>query len=866
VGKVQHKATSDGARPRRPRFLSPLVLIACVLVCALHAPQVSAQENTDELFEQNRTTFGDIGLIEMPSARMAPDGEMSLTGGDVDKGQWRLGLGFQLLPWLETSFRYSHIPHFFPNGDPLFDRSFGLKVRLFQETPYTPALAIGARDIVGTGIYGEEFVVLSKRFWTFDITTGLGWGRLASTEMFPNPIGQIIPSFNVRQPVTGVGGTVAFGQLFHGPDTSIFGGINWQTPIDNLNLLVEYSSDRYLEERKNTHFFTRMPVNVAANYRVFDNMSVMAGWLYGTTWGAALTIHFNPTQQLFPQKYGTPPMPPATRNSQQRQVSLDDLNRQNKITEVNAGGMALNLGMDPTDLKEIISAAPSSAARDFEIDGHTLAIDVDGPTDMDAQCRIFAQIAAASIPGIDTVAITELADHDGKVVLCPVLRQTQLAALATLNVAENSVPGMTVTPGAPVLDPDTLQFRPTIIDPRQSEQKIRQDAEAQNLEVDAVSVSGSTVTVYVANNKYYFEAEAIGRISRVLLSDCPGDVEIFRIISIYHGVPMREVRLLRSDLERVINFNGSITEMRDSMSILDAPMDNPLLDAQQADIYPRFGWSIYPRLARSFFDPKAPARFGLFADVSGYVELLPGFTLETIVEGSIYNNLGSGEPSTSQLPHVRSDFDLYYDKGANGISSLDAVYRTRLAPDVFAELKAGYLEDMFMGAGGQVLWRPNGDRFAIGADVYQVWQRAFDRLFGNQHYNVVTGHVNIYYESPWYGLNFQVHGGRYLAGDWGGTIQISRRFESGIEVGAFATFTNVPFAQFGEGSFDKGIVVRIPLEWALPIHTQSEANLDFRPLTRDGGQRLDNDDSLYNETRRQSYGEIDAHINDIVSP
>jgi Exopolysaccharide biosynthesis protein YbjH len=215
---------------------------------------------------------------------------------------------------------------------------------------------------------------------------------------------------------------------------------------------------------------------------------------------------------------------------------------------------------------------------------------------------------------------------------------------------------------------------------------------------------------------------------------------------------------------------------------------------------------------------------------------------------------------------VRSDFGLYYDKGANGISLLDATYRTRLTSDVYAEFKAGYLEDMFMGAGGQILWRPNGQRWALGVDAYQVWQRSFDRLFGVQHYNTVTGHVNIYYESPWYGLNFQLHGGRYLAGDWGGTFQISREFETGVEIGAFATFTNVPFAKFGEGSFDKGVIVRIPLEWFVPIHTQSAANLDFRPLTRDGGQRLDGDDSLYDETRRTSYGEIDRHIDDIVSP
>ena len=155
--------------------------IATVLTVTFALP---AAADDDELFEQNRTTYGDMGILEMPSARMASDGQVSLTIGDLDGSQWRITGGFQVLPWLEGTFRYSHIPHFNRNGtEPLYDRSFGMKLRLFQETAYTPAVAVGVRDLIGTGIYGAEYVVLSKRFWTVDFTAGLGWGRLASTEM-----------------------------------------------------------------------------------------------------------------------------------------------------------------------------------------------------------------------------------------------------------------------------------------------------------------------------------------------------------------------------------------------------------------------------------------------------------------------------------------------------------------------------------------------------------------------------------------------------------------------------------------------------------------------------------------------------------
>jgi hypothetical protein len=93
-----------------------------------------------------------------------------------------------------------------------------------------------------------------------------------------------------------------------------------------------------------------------------------------------------------------------------------------------------------------------------------------------------------------------------------------------------------------------------------------------------------------------------------------------------------------------------------------------------------------------------------------------------------------------------------------------------------------------------------------------------------------------------------LRGGRYLAGDWGGTIELGRRFDSGIEVGGFATFTNVPFSRFGEGSFDKGIYVRVPFDF-FGLSTRSRASLNIRPVQRDGGQRLVVDNPLWEVAR-----------------
>lgn len=88
------------------------------------------------------------------------------------------------------------------------------------------------------------------------------------------------------------------------------------------------------------------------------------------------------------------------------------------------------------------------------------------------------------------------------------------------------------------------------------------------------------------------------------------------------------------------------------------------------------------------------------------------------------------------------------------------------------------------------------------------------------------------------------------------TLQITRRFSTGVEIGAFVTKTNVSASRFGEGSFNKGIIIRIPLDWMAPINTQSQLAVDLRPVQRDGGQTLQSNATLYEETRLSSQSEL----------
>src|SRR6185437_10764773 len=112
-----------------------------------------------------------------------------------------------------------------------------------------PTVAIGANDIIGTGVYSGEYFVGSKQFGNLDFSFGMGWGRLGSSTTIKNPLAAIFPSFKNRPTFTSVGGT-NFNVLFHGLNAGLFGGVTWKTPVEGLSLIAEYSSDNYTEERK----------------------------------------------------------------------------------------------------------------------------------------------------------------------------------------------------------------------------------------------------------------------------------------------------------------------------------------------------------------------------------------------------------------------------------------------------------------------------------------------------------------------------------------------------------------------------------------------------------------------------------------
>ena len=183
--------------------------------------------------------FGVSGLIDVPTARMSADGTLTSTAA-VQSLTNAYSITYQVTPWLEGTFRYTGFNEFFH-----YDRNYEAKVRLWSEQEYLPQVALGIRDLVGTGVYGSEYVVASKKYGNFDITAGMGWGRLAGKGDFKNPMTLLSDSFEVRDGFEGLGGEFSTGMFFSGKKAGLFGGVSYQSPSLPLSVMVEYNPDQY---------------------------------------------------------------------------------------------------------------------------------------------------------------------------------------------------------------------------------------------------------------------------------------------------------------------------------------------------------------------------------------------------------------------------------------------------------------------------------------------------------------------------------------------------------------------------------------------------------------------------------------------
>jgi hypothetical protein len=635
--------------------------------------------------------FGVTGLIDIPTARMSADGALTTTAA-IQSRTNAYSITYQATPWLEATFRYTGYNDFF-----FYDRNYETKIRLWSEQKYLPQVAVGIRDVVGTGWQGSEYLVASKEVGNFDFTLGLGWGRLAGEGDFNNPLIQLSDKFSSRQAFSGEGGELSTGVFFSGKKVGFFGGLSYQPDALPVSLMLEYNQDQYNAEyayagvpRPSSHW------NAAIKWQALPDISLSLSRQHGQDWGIELSAALD-TKSL-------PPRWPAPR-------------------------FTSSLDMAPQNLP------PQINPRDWY---GTLLYDVE---------RSGLLLLEASIEPSSSMAI-----------------------------------------------------------------------------------------LVMGNDQYPVWADAIAKM--VVLADLhlPSSVNTFRIIAEEFGHRVQTIQMRRPSLA----YGQSKQLVERQISVLPG---RSLASPQRTTSFHRnkvfFDVGVAARV--QLFDPDDPARYGLYTKISALLVLPKAWTLTGAYGVDITNNFDESNraSSGSVLPHVRSDVVKYLQQGDTGLDSLYIEKRGSAYKGLHYRVFGGVLEDMYSGFGGEVLYQPFQSRLAYGLSANWVRQRAYDKSFKHLDYQTATAFASVYWASPFYNFDVAVHAGKYLAKDVGATLEIRRTFNSGFMVGLWASMTDVSAEDFGEGSFDKGIFLKIPFDGLFGRNTRGGYNVRARPIQRDGGQRLE---------------------------
>jgi hypothetical protein len=678
----------------------------------------------------------------MPSARTMSEGSLafSWTNNDPYLRGSILAYPFE---WLEASYQYvdinnalySNVPEF-SGGQTYKDKSFDIKIKILSEENFFADVALGARDLAGTGVFGSEFLVATKAFGNLDISLGLGWGNL-SADKLSNPLAKISDRFLSRGDIGGnsMGGEFNLDSFFSGP-ASIFGGIEYRIPnLHGARLKLEYDATDYRLEGfpfgKDSFKFafedvkqSSNPFNIGIVYPISNLLHLKLSYVKGNT----LSFGFSLQASLA----GKSPLVP-------KQDSLRDV-----------------------DNYEIVKRVTSKSEDLF-----------------------------------------------------------YKASLRYLN--------------------------------------------ERDIYISSVNIEEDNIHIAYAQSKFTSFIRASGRAFTLLDQISPEEIKTFTLTNLNAGQGMHKVSIDRDTFAKNKASNHYMLTAR-KLKIEPTQFEKDQFEYNPKVIYPVTFWNLSPSIRSQIGGPDGfyfgDARLSLNAETLFRKNL----SLRTNLSYGFFDTFDELKlKSDSLLPRVRTEINEYLKGGSREIiiSSMQLNYFDEISNNLYYKISAGIMEPMFGAIGGELMYRPFFSNYAIGAELWRARKRDYNQLFDFKEYETTTGHLNFYYKHPRSQVLFHIKGGRFLAEDSGLAFDFSRRFKSGLRIGAFFSRTDISKAEFGEGSFDKGFYFFLPVEVFFGKYSKQTTGFGLRPITRDGGASLIHSFHLYGITEQAQFHSLSRDYDDL---
>mgnify|MGYP001259789986 CR=1 FL=1 len=354
-----------------------------------------------------------------------------------------------------------------------------------------------------------------------------------------------------------------------------------------------------------------------------------------------------------------------------------------------------------------------------------------------------------------------------------------------------------------------------------------------------LTFNGNELQAEISQGGYPQPLAAIDMSSRILANNAPKNIDTITIInfdagieSIRTSIPIEKLRqsVAQGALdESLIEFNNYSVLVPDATYV------------ENDYAYPTFRWSVQPHMTGTLQHQIEFYFWQLEALINASVSFKKGLYLNTTYAQKIKNNFHkyTWHVPDGKLHHVRQNRRLYLTEGESGLRNLTLDYFFNISSNIKGRATAGYLEWMYGGVGGELLYTPDHMNWSLGIDAWRIRQRDYDQRFGFKEYETTTGFISFYYNIPFYDLRLATSYGKFLGKDVGFDVELSRRFETGARVGGKFSITDCDAACTGEGSFSKWVYFELPLDlFYINSAKRGRTGYSWSPLTKDQGQKL----------------------------
>ncbi|RKR06043.1 exopolysaccharide biosynthesis protein YbjH [Kushneria sinocarnis] len=374
-------------------------------------------------------------------------------------------------------------------------------------------------------------------------------------------------------------------------------------------------------------------------------------------------------------------------------------------------------------------------------------------------------------------------------------------------------------------------------------------ADNAGFDVHRITRNDDTLTLEGESRSHRSWRKTEGRANRILTNRVDPEISTFRYRQLDHGLVIRDDFHDRQDFMQAVRSDENATGYEKGI-YARTTLQPPQGETVASHFPDRLRLGVTPHLLQNaggqdgyLYQLFATADAELFTDRRGWFSGEAGVNVADNLDRYEYRDNG-------KLHRVRSRRDDYLDESSVGLYNLQYTRVAQLDRDWSVMAYGGLLEMMYAGAGGEVLYRPLESSVALGMDINWVKQRDFDQGFGTRDYDAWTGQATAYIDTGYHDVLAKVSAGRYLAKDWGGTLDLSREFVDGARIGAWATFTDAN-DDFDQGDFNRGVYISVPLDAFFSGAGDSNGEIAWQPLMRDSGATLDRRYRLYEMTRHR---------------